>query len=225
MRVLIAEDKPRMAGLLRRAFQREGYSVSLAVDGEQALAMGMLGGLDVLILDIMMPYRDGFDVIKTLRAARQMTPAIIVTARDAMADVVRGLDLGADDYLTKPFALDVLLARVRALARRGPVTCPDDLVYDDLVLDRGKHELLRGSRRVRLTRTEFALLEVLMRRGGRIVPREVLAEAGWGGGTEVSESMIYVFMRALRSKVTQPEEIQLLHTARGVGYTLRREIP
>jgi DNA-binding response OmpR family regulator len=225
MRVLIAEDKPRMAGLLQRALQREGYHVSLACDGEQALTMGMLGGVDILVLDVMLPRLDGFDVIKHLRAAKQMIPTIIVTARDSMADIVRGLDLGADDYLTKPFALDVLLARVRALARRGPATYPDDLQFQDLILDRRTHELRRGERRAALTRTEYALLEILIRRAGSIAPREVLAEAGWGGGSDVSDSTLYVFIRGLRTKLSASGEPQLLHTVRGIGYTLRTEAP
>src|SRR5579863_1504711 len=181
MRVLIAEDKPRMAGLLQRALQREGYLVSVACDGEQALNMGMAGGLDLLVLDVMLPGRDGFDVIQHLRAAKLSVPTIMVTARDAMSDVVRGLDLGADDYLTKPFALDVLLARVRALSRRGPATYPDNLTFEDLHLISRTHQLQRGNRSASLTRTEYALLEVLMRRAGCIVTREALAEAGWGG--------------------------------------------
>lgn len=225
MRVLIAEDKPRMAALLQRAFQREGYAVSIACDGEQALNMGMLGGLDILVLDVMLPRLDGFDVIRHLRAAKQMIPTIMVTARDNMSDVVRGLDLGADDYLTKPFTLDVLLARVRALARRGPATYPDDLQFEDLVLDRRTHELRRGERRAILTRTEYALLEVLVRRAGKIAPREVLAEAGWGGGSDVSDSTLYVFIRGLRAKISASGESQLLHTVRGIGYTLRAEAP
>jgi DNA-binding response OmpR family regulator len=224
MRVLVAEDKPRLANLLKRALMREGFEVALAMDGEQALTMGMMGGLDVLVLDVMLPGRDGFDVIRNLRAARQMVPAIMVTARDTMADVVRGLDLGADDYLTKPFSLEILLARVRALARRGPITLPDDLRFRDLVLHRKTHELVRGNRRVPLTRTEFELVETLMRRNGNIVPRDVLAEAGWGSDADVSDSTIYVFMRSLRSKITQPGEAQLLHTVRGVGYSLRAEV-
>ena len=177
-----------------------------------------------MVLDVMLPRRDGFDVISKLRSARQMTPAIMVTARDTMADIIRGLDLGADDYLTKPFSLDVLLARVRALARRGPVTCPDDLRFEDLVLNRRTHELERGKRRTPLTRTEFELVEVLMRRAGGIVRRDILAEAGWGGDADVNDSTIYVFMRSLRSKITQPGETQLLQTVRGVGYTLRAEV-
>jgi DNA-binding response OmpR family regulator len=225
MRVLIAEDKPRMADLLRRALQREGYVVSVAHDGEQALTMGMLGGLDLMVLDVMMPGRDGLEVIKQLRAAKQMTPTILVTARDSMADMVRGLDSGADDYLTKPFALDVLLARMRALARRGPATYPDDLQFEDLTLNRRTHELERGNRRVALTRTEYSLLEVLMRRAGSIAPREVLTEAGWGGAADVSDSTLYVFIRTLRSKLALPGERQFLHTVRGIGYTLRTEAP
>jgi DNA-binding response OmpR family regulator len=209
-----------MAGLLQRALEREGYSVALAPDGDTALELGMYGGVDVMILDVMLPRRDGFDVIRSLREAKRMTPALIVSARDAMADIVHGLNVGADDYLTKPFALDVLLARVRALSRRSPVIAPDDLSCGDLRLDRGTHELRRGERRAALTPTEFALVEILMRRAGAIVPRGVLAEAGWGAA-DVNDATIYVFMKTLRAKITQGDERQLLHTARGIGYTLR----
>ncbi len=225
MRVLVAEDKPRMARLLQRTLQSEGYAVSLAYDGEQALTMGMAGGLDVLVLDVMLPLRDGFDVIRNLRAAKQTVPTIMVTARDNMSDVVRGLDAGADDYLTKPFALDILLARVRALSRRGAATYPADLRFEDLTLDSRTHELHRGGRVAALTRTEYLLLETLMRRAGCIVPRDVLVEAGWGGGTEVSDGTLYVFMRSLRLKIAQEGDRPLLHTARGIGYTIRTEAP
>lgn len=221
----MAEDKPRLARLLQRALQGEGYSASLAFDGEQALSMGLTGGLDLMVLDVMLPRRDGFDVIKNLRAAHQTLPTIMVTARDTMADIVRGLDLGADDYLTKPFALEVLLARVRALTRRGPVAYPPDLQFEDLTLTSRTHELRRGERTASLTRTEFALLEKLIRRAGCIVPRDVLVEAGWGGGAEVSDSTLYVFIRSLRAKITCPGERPLLHNARGVGYTLRADAP
>jgi DNA-binding response OmpR family regulator len=225
MRVLVAEDKPRMAHFLQRALQREGYSVEVAYDGEQALAMGLSGGLDLMVLDVMLPRRDGFDVIRHLRAAKQMLPTIRVTARDSLSDIVRGLDSGADDYLTKPFALDVLLARVRALTRRGLSVYPADLQFEDLVLNSRTHELYRGERKATLTRTEYALLETLMRRAGCIVPRTVLVEAGWGGGAEVSDSTLYVFVRGLRAKIALPEERQYLYTARGVGYTLRADAP
>ena len=225
MRVLVAEDKPRMARFLQRALQREGYCVELAFDGEQALSMGLAGGMDLMVLDVMLPRRDGFEVIRSLRAAKQMLPTIMVTARATMADIVRGLDLGADDYLTKPFALDVLLARVRALTRRGPSAYPVDLQFEDLALNSRTHELRRGERTAALTRTEYSLMETLMRRAGCIVPRDVLVEAGWGGGAEVSDSTLYVFIRGLRAKIASPSERQLLHTARGVGYTLRAEAP
>jgi DNA-binding response OmpR family regulator len=214
-----------MAHFLRRALQGEGYSVELAFDGEQALSMGLSGGLDLMVLDVMLPRRDGFDVIRNLRSAKQMAPAIMVSARDGMSDIVRGLDSGADDYLTKPFAVDVLLARVRALARRGPASYQPELKFDDLSLNSRTHELQRGVRTAPLTRTEFALLEMLIRRAGCVVPRAVLVEAGWGGGAEVGDGTLYVFMRGLRAKIAVCGESQLLHTVRGVGYTLRTEAP
>jgi DNA-binding response OmpR family regulator len=221
MRVLVAEDKPRMARLLERALQNEGYSVALAFDGEEALNIGISGGLDVIVLDVMLPHRDGFDVIRSLRAAKSMVPTIMVTARDAGSDIVRGLDSGADDYLTKPFSLDVLLARVRALARRGPLAYPADLQFQDLVLRPRTHEMQRGDRTLPLTRTEYGILEVMVRRAGCVVPRDVLVEAGWGGGAEVSDNTLYVFIRGLRAKIGN--EPQLLHTIRGIGYALRVE--
>jgi len=210
-----------MARLLQRTLQNEGYSVVQASDGEEALNIGISGGLDVIVLDVMLPGRDGFDVIRNLRAAKSMVPTIMVTARDAMSDIVRGLDSGADDYLTKPFALDVLLARVRALSRRGPAAYPADLQFQDLVLKARTHEMQRGDRVLPLTRTEYGILEVMIRRAGCVVPRDVLVEAGWGGGAEVSDNTLYVFIRSLRSKIGG--EPQLLHTVRGVGYSLRAE--
>jgi DNA-binding response OmpR family regulator len=214
-----------MARFLQRSLEREGYAVELAFDGEQALSMGLSGGLDLMVLDCMLPLRDGFSVMRNLRAAKQMLPTIMVTACDARGDIVRGLDSGADDYLTKPFALDVLLARVRALTRRGPTTYPVDLRFEDLELNSRTHELRRAGRTAALTRTEYALLETLVRRAGCIVPRDALVEAGWGGGAEIGDGTLYVFIRALRSKIALAGERQLLHTARGIGYALRTEAP
>jgi len=225
MRVLVAEDKPRMARFLQRALQGEGYSVQLAFDGEEALSMGLSGGVDLMVLDVMLPRRDGFDVIRNLRAAKQMLPTLILSARDTRCDIVRGLDSGADDYLTKPFALDEMLARVRALTRRLPAAYSSDLCFEDLVLNSRTHELQRGKRTSSLTRTEYALMEVLIRRAGCIVPRDALVEAGWGGGAEVSDGTLYVFIRGLRAKIALRGERQFLHTVRGVGYTLRAEAP
>lgn len=225
MRVLVAEDKPRMARFLQRALRSEGYSVELAFDGDQALSMGLSGGVDLMVLDIMLPCRDGFDVIRNLRAAKQMLPTLILSARDAGCDIVRGLDSGADDYLTKPFAVDVMLARVRALTRRVAVPYASDLQFEDLVLSSRAHELRRDGRTVTLTRTEYALMEALMRRAGGVVPRDVLVEAGWGSAAEVSDGTLYVFIRGLRAKIAHPGECQFLHTVRGVGYALRTETP
>ena len=223
MRVLVAEEKPGSARKMQRALQSEGYSVSLAFDGEKALDAGISGGIDMIVLDAMLRPRDGFDVIRSLRAAQCMVPAIIVTARSSSSDIVQGLDSGADDYLIKPFDFDVLLARIRALARRGPALYPADLQYHDLVLKGRTHEIQRGARVAQLTKTEYALLEALIRRAGCVAPREVLAEAGWGGGAEVSDNTLYVFIRALRAKITGGNEPQLLQTVRGVGYSLRLE--
>ena len=218
MKVLVAEDKPTMADLLTRVLRRAGHSVLVANDGQEALDLGRSGECDVILLDLMLPRVDGFTIIRTLRAERRSTPTLIVSARDEMGDIVRGLDLGADDYLTKPFALDVLLARVRALSRRLPVCTPSSLVFQDLVLETNTHELRRNGRIRTLTRTEFALMEVFMRRAGSIVSQETLIEAGWGFGADVNDGTLYVFIRMLRAKIGEP---QWLQTARGIGYVLR----
>ena len=221
MRVLVVEDRPRMARLLERALRSEGHSVTLAFDGEHAVAYGRSQTIDVILLDVTLPLMDGFAVLRSLRSEQLATPVIMVTARDSMADIIRGLDLGADDYLTKPFVLDVLLARIRAVSRRGPAMMMESLEFEDLKLNKRTYELLRRDRVVQLTRTEFALLEKLIRNAGLIVTKDALVEAGWGIGADVNESSLYVFVRALRNKIATDGEAQLLHTARGVGYTLR----
>jgi DNA-binding response OmpR family regulator len=223
MRVLIAEDKRSLAGHLGQALEREGYQVKLAFDGEEALRLGRTAAYDVILLDVMLPRIDGFTVISRLREARIGTQTIIVSARDSMRDIVYGLDAGADDYLTKPFALDVLLAKVRAAVRRVPVEAPDEMRFEDLILRAQHYELERGGRTAQLTRTECALLAVLMRRARTVVPHAVLIDEGWSGEARVSYDSLYVFIRALRSKITHPGEAELLHTIRGVGYSLRRE--
>jgi len=218
MKVLVAEDKPAMADLLNRALRREGHSVLVAHDGQEALDLGRSGDFDVILLDLMLPKLDGYTVIRTLRSERMCTPTIILSARDAMSDIVLGLDSGADDYLTKPFALDILFARIRALSRRLPVSAQSNLVFQDLLLNPKTHELHRHGRISALTRTEYALMDLLMRRAGSIVTRDALIEAGWGLGAEVNEGTLYVFIRMLRAKIG---EKQLLHTIRSVGYALR----
>lgn len=223
MHVLVVEDKRSLAGHLGRALESEGYSVTLAYDGEEALRLGRTGKYDVMLLDVMLPRMDGFAVIKKLREDRLRTQTIIVSARDSMGDIVYGLDAGADDYLTKPFALDVLLAKVRAAARRAPVHAPPALQFEDLILRPHQFELQRGIRVASLTRIECALLSILMRRPRTVVPHTVLIEEGWGGEAEVSFDSLYVLIRALRSKITHTGEPELLHTIRGVGYSLRTE--
>lgn len=224
MHVLVVEDKRSLAGHLGRALEGEGYSVTLAYDGEEALRLGRTGIYDVMLLDVMLPRMDGFTVIKKLRENLLRTQTIIVSARDSMSDVVFGLDSGADDYLTKPFALDVLLAKVRAAARRAPVVAPPSLQFEDLTLRPHQFQLQRGSREVTLTRTECALLAVLMRRARAVVPHSVLIDEGWSGDADVSYDSLYVLIRTLRSKITHPGEPELLHSIRGVGYSLRTEI-
>jgi len=224
MRVLIVEDKRTLASHLGRALESEGFRVTLAFDGEEALRLGKTDAYDVMLLDVMLPRIDGLTVIRKLRAARMRTQAIIVSARDSMQDVVHGLDAGADDYLTKPFALDVLLARVRAAARRVPLHSPQTLAYEDLVLHPHQFELQRGPRIAAVTRTECALLATLLRRAPAVVPHAVLIDEGWSADADVGSDSLYVFIRALRSKITHPGEMELLHTVRGVGYTLRSQM-
>jgi two-component system response regulator MprA len=223
MHILVVEDKRSLAGHLGRALEGEGYSVTMAHDGEEALRLGKTGAYDVMLLDVMLPRVDGLTVIKKLREDRLLTQAIIVSARDTMNDIVHGLDAGADDYLTKPFALDVLLAKVRAAVRRVPMSPPQVFEFQDLILRPHQYELQRGERVASLTRTECALLSVLMRRARSVVPHAVLIEEGWSGEADVSFDSLYVFIRALRSKITRPGEVELLHTIRGVGYSLRSE--
>jgi two-component system response regulator MprA len=223
MRILIAEDKKSLAALMGRALEGEGHTVTLSYDGEHALRLGKTAAFDLMLLDVMLPRLDGFAVIRRLRDERLRVQTILVSARDSMQDIIHGLDAGADDYLTKPFALDVLLAKVRATERRIPLVQPSELRFEDLTLLPHRYELRRGSRTVSLTRTECAILETLIRRPRTVVPHGVLIQEGWGGDADVSFDSLYVFIRALRGKITQPGELELLHTIRGVGYTLRRD--
>jgi len=221
MRVLIVEDKQSLACHIGRVLEGEGHTVTLAFDGEVALKEGRSNNFDLILLDVMLPRMDGFSVIRKLREDRFTTQTIIVSARDSMEDMISGLDAGADDYLTKPFALDLLLAKVRAADRRVPISIPQELVFEDLILRPHLFELQRGDRIVPLTRTECALLETLIRRSRTVVPHGVLIEEGWNADTDVSYDSLYVFIRALRAKITHSGEEELLHTVRGVGYSLR----
>lgn len=213
-----------MANVVRQTLEEEGHSVTLAFDGRQGLDLASNYPFDVLVLDVMLPGLDGFTLARRLRTTLNRTPILMLTARDQAADVVQGLDLGADDYLTKPFSLQVLLARVRALGRRGPVAQPILMKAGDLTLDLGTREVRRGTRAIHLTRTEHCVLELLLRAGGRVVTRESLIENVWGDA-DIENNTLDAFVRLLRVKIEAQGEAKLIHTVRGVGYCLRAEQP
>lgn len=223
MQVLVVEDERRMAELLRQGLEEEGHTVVIAANGRDGLAMASSHSFDAIVLDIMLPGMDGLSVARNLRAAHNQTPILMLTARDATHDIVEGLNLGADDYLVKPFSFEVLLARLRAISRRGAIAQPPVLRIADLSLDPSAREVSRGGRKIVLTRTEFGLLELLMKRAGRVVTRENLIESVWGFDSEVRSNTLDAFIRLLRDKVDVAGEAKLIQTVRGVGYCLRVE--
>jgi DNA-binding response OmpR family regulator len=223
VRILLVEDDARMRALVRRGLAEHGHAVDVAATGPEALTLARSGEFDVLVLDVMLPGCSGVDVIRRLRADSVPTPALMLTARDAAADVVSSLDAGADDYLTKPFSFAVLLARIRALGRRGPAVHEVRLQVADLILDSGVHAVTRAGAQVPLTRTEFSLLECLMRHAGRVVTRQVLVDRVWSGGREVESNTLDAFVKSLRQKLDQGGRSRLIHTVRGVGYSIRAE--
>jgi len=224
MRVLVAEDERKVANFIRQGLEEEGHTVEVAEDGAEALDR-LLASLpyDLVVLDVMLPRRDGFSVLKALRDKRVSTPVLLLTARDAVADKVAGLDLGADDYLTKPFAFDEFLARVRALLRRQAGQAAPALRLEDLTLDPATRGVSRGSRSIGLTTREFALLEYFMRNAGRVLTRPMIAEHVWGVDFDRESNVIDVYVGYLRRKIDGPGERPLLHTVRGAGYALRAE--
>ena len=223
MRILLVEDDARMRALVRRGLAEQGYAVDLAESGPAALERAHATGFDAIVLDVMLPGCSGVDVVRHLRAEKNLTPVLMLTARDAAADVVSGLDAGADDYLTKPFSFAVLLARLRALVRRGPAVHGVRLQIADLQLDTAAHTVARGDTPVALTRTEFNLLECLMRNAGRVVTRRSLIDRVWGADREVEENTLDAFVKSLRQKLDAGQRQRLIHTVRGVGYSLREE--
>jgi len=221
MRVLIVEDEKDMALVLKEGVEEEDYFVSLAFDGLSGLEVARSCEFDVIILDVMLPKLDGFEVARRLRNKGNRTPILMLTARDGVPDVVKGLDLGADDYLTKPFSFAVLLARLRAATRRQYAERTSVLRVADLALNRATREVLRAGREINLTATEFRLLEFLMRRPGVVVSRNAILEAVWGFDDEVNDNTVDAFIRLLRRKVDDLHEEKLIKTVRGVGYALR----
>jgi two-component system response regulator MprA len=219
MRILLVEDDRDVAEYLRRDLEEEGYAVSVCHDGADGLRAAETTAFDLVVLDVMLPFLDGLEVTRRLRRLHVTTPVLLLTALDAPEEVVRGLDAGADDYLTKPFSFDVLLARIRARTRAA--TTGGRLRFADLVLDLGAREASRGTRHIALTRTEFSILELLMRASGRIVPRDRILEEVWGE-RDVTHNNLEVFIRFLRAKVDADAPVKLIHTERGIGYGLRQ---
>ena len=223
MRILIVEDDWKLARQLNKGLDEQGHSVTVASDGIQGLEAAKHGEFDVLVLDVMLPGLDGFSIVRRLRAAKTTTPILLLTARDAAEDVVAGLDAGADDYLTKPFSFKILLARLRALSRRKTVEPRTQLQIGDLVLDPATREVTRAESVVSLSKTEFVLLEMLMRNTGRVITRTRMIEAAWGYERDVERNTLDVFMSQLRKKIDLPGYQKLIHTIRGIGFALREE--
>jgi len=221
MRILIVEDEKDMANLLKVGLEEENHVISLTFDGPSGLELARSCDFDVILLDVMLPKLDGFEVARRLRADGNRTPILMLTARDNVPDVVKGLDLGADDYLTKPFSFAVLLARLRAASRRKYDQPSSVLRVADLELDRATRAVTRAKREINLTATEFRLLEFLMRRPGVVVSRNTIVDAVWGFDDEVNDNTVDAFIRLLRRKVDDPYEEKLIKTVRGVGYSLR----
>ena len=220
MRLLIVEDELKMARALRRGLEREGHVVEVAADGEDGLHLGRTSEFDVIVLDVMLPSRDGFSVCRELRGADVWTPVLMLTARDAVEDRIRGLDVGADDYLMKPFAFGELLARLRALIRRGPSDRPPALEVGDVRLDPAAHVVARAGVVVELTTREFALLEFLMRHPGEAVSRTRILEQVWDMNFDGFSNVVDVYVGYLRKKLEEPFGRPLIRTVRGVGYSL-----
>ncbi|HEX6232982.1 MAG TPA: response regulator transcription factor [Jiangellaceae bacterium] len=227
MRVLVVDDDPAVRESLRRSLAFNGYDVVLAADGEQALRSISAERPDVVVLDVMMPKLDGLATCRALRAAGDDVPVLMLTARDEVSDRVAGLDAGADDYLPKPFALEELLARLRALLRRTVTSGPaaKTLQLADLSLDPSTREVYRGDRRVRLTRTEFNLLELLLRHPRQVLTRERILEDVWGYDFPTTANSLEVYVGYLRRKTEAEGELRLIHTVRGVGYVARETPP
>ena len=220
MQVLVVEDEQQMAELLRRTLEEEGHHVIVASNGREGLDIARCSPFDVIVLDVMLPGMDGITVARQLRESRVQTPILMLTARDAPSDIVKGLDCGADDYLTKPFSIDILLARVRAVSRRGAVARPVWLEIGGVKLDPASRRVTRDGQVLGLTPREYKLLELLMRNPGRAISRDTILESVWGFGSEVNENTLEVFMRQLRLKV-DTREPKLIHTVRGFGYRMQ----
>jgi two-component system OmpR family response regulator len=223
MRVLIVEDHVKMASLIRRGLRKEGMAVDVVGDGEEGVARAEATEYDAIILDVMLPGIDGFEVCRRLRADGVWSPILMLTARDAVKDRIAGLDHGADDYLTKPFSYAELLARLRALVRRGAVERPTELRVGDLRLDPARRQAWRGSEEIALSAKEFSILETFMRRPGEVLSRFQLLEHAWDYDYENRSNVVDSYIRLLRRKIDRPFGVDSIETVRGAGYRLRQE--
>jgi DNA-binding response OmpR family regulator len=221
VRILLVEDNRRLSESLRMTLEEDGYAVDSAYDGLDGEEMGLISSYDVIILDVMLPGKDGLEVCRELRDRRVSTPILMLTARDALDDRVHGLDSGADDYLVKPFEVDELRARIRALLRRESTCKSGSLQVADLVLDPATHTVRRGDQPIELTAKEFSLLEYLMRHPNHLVTRAMAEEHLWSYDHVIASNVVDVYIRRLRFKIDDPSEVKLLETMRGAGYRLR----
>jgi DNA-binding response OmpR family regulator len=221
MRLLVVEDELEMAELLRKGLEEENHRVVLATDGREALELARTYDFDAIVLDVMLPVMDGYAVTRWLRKSERQTPILMLTARDAVRDIAKGLDGGADDYLTKPFSFVELLARLRSITRRVTQESGSVLGIADLRLDPVARQVFRGAKPIRLTATEFRVLEFLIRRSGRVVSRAAIAEAVWGFDEDIEPNTVEAFISLLRSKIDRNFRPKLLHTIRGFGYSIR----
>jgi two-component system copper resistance phosphate regulon response regulator CusR len=220
MKLLLVEDDHKTAAVLKKGLTENGFVMDTASSGDDGFHLARNGGYDLVILDVLLPGRDGWSVLRELRLGGLQTPVLLLTARDSVADRVRGLELGADDYLIKPFAFTELLARVRTVLRRGPVRTPEVVLVADLEIDPVRHKVTRDGRALDLTPKEFALLSLLARRCGEVLTRTLITEQVWDVNFDPDANVIDVHVRRLRAKVDDPYQKKLIHTIRGVGYVL-----
>ncbi|MFI4956972.1 MAG: heavy metal response regulator transcription factor [Gammaproteobacteria bacterium] len=220
MRILIVEDEPKSAAYLKKGLTENGFIADTASDGQEGLYLGSTQSYDLIILDIMLPKLDGLSVISQLRKRQVQTPVLFLSAKGTTEDRVKGLELGADDYLVKPFAFTELLARIRSILRRGQINSPEKLTVADLTIDLLAHKAMRGEKKLLLTPKEFTLLSLLVRRKGEVLSRTVIAEQVWGMLFDSDTNVVDVAMKRLRQKVDDPFDKKLIHTIRGAGYVL-----
>jgi heavy metal response regulator len=221
MYILVVEDDKKVARFLEKGLQEESYTVNVAYDGEEGLMMAIVNHYELIILDVMLPQKDGMEVLNELREHRISTPVLMLTARDSLEDKVQGLDWGADDYITKPFAFAELLARVRAILRRGESERPVKLTVADLTLDPVTRKVRRSGKDIELTNKEYALLEYLLRNKGHVLTRSLISEHVWGYQFDTGTNIVSVYVNYLRNKIDSGFDKKLIHTVRGVGYVLK----